>query len=88
MALRKIHNTYYVYFRDLDGKQKTRSLKTTDATLAADLHDKYMVQLQAKKGRAVIVRDFPELKPPPKRRVSSETGRIWRRSSATTALLP
>lgn len=65
MALRKIHNTYYVYFRDLDGKQKTRSLKTTDATLAADLHDKYMVQLQAKKGRAVIVRDFPELKPPP-----------------------
>ena len=65
MALRKIHNTYYVYFRDVDGSMKTRSLKTTDASLAADLHDKYMVQLQAKKGRSVIVRDFPELKPPP-----------------------
>ena len=65
MALRKIHNTYYVYYRDVDGKLKTRSLKTTDATLARRLHDDYILQLQAKKGRAVIMRDFPELKPPP-----------------------
>ena len=65
MALRKIHNTYYVYYRDVDGKLKTRSLKTTDATLARRLHDDYILQLQAKKGRAVIMRDFPELKQPP-----------------------
>lgn len=65
MALRKIHNTYYVYYRDVDGKLKTRSLKTTDATLARRLHDDYILQLQARKGRAVIMRDFPELKPPP-----------------------
>ena len=65
MALRKIHKTYYVYYRDVDGKLKTRSLKTTDATLARRLHDDYILQLQAKKGRAVIMRDFPELKPPP-----------------------
>ena len=65
MALRKIHNTYYVYYRDVDGKLKTRSLKTTDAKLAQRLHDDYILQLQAQKGRAVIMRDFPELKLPP-----------------------
>lgn len=65
MALRKIHNTYYVYFRDLDGRLKTRSLKTTDPDLAQAIHDDYMTQLQAKKARAVLIRDFPELAPPP-----------------------
>lgn len=60
MALRKIRNTYYVYFRDIDGKLKTRSLKTTDAGIAKNLHDIYMRQLQAKKGRLMILRDFPE----------------------------
>lgn len=64
MALRKIHNTFYVYFRDLDGRLKTRSLKTTDPALAQALHDDYMTQLQAKKARAVLIRDFPELAPP------------------------
>ena len=49
MALRKIHNTYYVYYRDVDGKLKTRSLKTTDAKLAQRLHDDYILQLQAQK---------------------------------------
>lgn len=65
MALRKINNTYYVYFRDLDGRLKTRSLKTTDPALARSLHDDYMTQLQAKKARAILIRDFPELAPPP-----------------------
>lgn len=65
MALRKIHNTFYVYFRDLDGRLKTRSLKTTDPALARSLHDDYMTQLQAKKARAILIRDFPELAPPP-----------------------
>ena len=65
MALRKIHKTFYVYFRDLDGKLKTRSLKTTDPDLAKSLHADYMLQLQARRGRAVILRDFPELAPPP-----------------------
>ena len=65
MALRKIHNTFYVYFRDLDGRLKTRSLKTTDPDLAKSLHSDYMLQLQARRGRAVILRDFPELAPPP-----------------------
>jgi hypothetical protein len=65
MALRKIRKTFYVYFRDLDGRLKTRSLKTTDPALARSLHDDYMTQLQAKKARAILIRDFPELAPPP-----------------------
>ncbi len=60
MALRKIHKTYYVYFRDIDGTIRTRSLKTTDKTLAENLHRKFMLQLQAKKGELVIMKNFPE----------------------------
>lgn len=60
MALRKIHNTYFVYFRDLDGKLKTRSLKTTDKNLAELYHRKYMRELQSKKASQVLFRDFPE----------------------------
>lgn len=65
MALRKIGNRYYVYFRDIDGKIKTRSLKTTILEVAKKNHRTYMRQLQAKKGRAVIARDFPMYSPPP-----------------------
>ena len=60
MALRKIHNTYYVYFKDIDGTQRTRSLKTTDKATAEKLHQKFMVTLQAKKGELAIMRTFPE----------------------------
>lgn len=60
MALRKIHNTYYVYFKDIDGTQRTRSLKTTDKATAEKLHRKFMVALQAKKGDLVIMKNFPE----------------------------
>lgn len=60
MALRKIHNVYYVYFRDVDGRLKTRSLKTADPVFAKAAHDDYMKQLQAKKTRSVLARDFPD----------------------------
>lgn len=60
MALRKIHKTYYVYFKDIDGTQRTRSLKTTDRATAEVLHKKFMLTLQAKKGELVIMRHFPE----------------------------
>lgn len=60
MALRKIHNTYYAYFKDIDGTQRTRSLKTTDRATAEVLHKKFMLTLQAKKGELVIMRHFPE----------------------------
>ena len=60
MALRKIYNTYYVYFKDIDGTQRTRSLKTTDKATAEKLHQKFMVTLQAKKGELAIMRTFPE----------------------------
>ncbi len=61
MALRKIKNTWYVYFRDLDGKIKTRSLKVHTEEKARELHDGYMEQLRALKGKAVLLRDFPEI---------------------------
>lgn len=61
MALRKLGQTWYVYFRDLDGKIKTRSLKVRDEAMAKALHDSYMEQIRAKKGRAVLIRDFPEV---------------------------
>ena len=60
MALRKIHNTYYVYFRDIDGTQRTRSLKTTDKEAAEKLHRKFMIALQSKKGELSIMQHFPE----------------------------
>ena len=60
MALRKIHRTYYVYFRDLDGTQRTRSLKTTNKTLAEQLHRTFMLELEAKKGELMIMENFPE----------------------------
>ena len=60
MALRKIHKTYYAYFKDIDGTQRTRSLKTTDRATAEMLHKKFMLTLQAKKGELVIMRHFPE----------------------------
>lgn len=60
MALRKIHNTYYVYFKDIDGTQRTRSLKTTDKEAAEKLHRKFMIALQSKKGELAIMQHFPE----------------------------
>lgn len=63
MALRKIRSRYYVYFRDEDGRLRTRSLRTSDPDLARTLHADYMRSLQNRKARAVLLRDFPELTP-------------------------
>ena len=60
MALRKFYNTWYVYFKDVDGTQRTRSLKTTDRATAEALHRKFMLMLQAKKGELALMRCFPE----------------------------
>ena len=62
MALRKIKNTFYVYYRDLDGKHKTRSLKTSDPVQAEKMERQYMALLQNRKSAAVLFRDFPEMK--------------------------
>lgn len=63
MALRKIKNVYYVYFRDMDGKLKTRSLKVRDPQKAKNLHDIYMGKLRYRKGLNVVSRDFPDMMP-------------------------
>ncbi|MBQ9088626.1 MAG: hypothetical protein IJY46_07590 [Lentisphaeria bacterium] len=60
MALRRIYKTYYVYFRDIDGTQRTRSLKTHDRTTAERLHRQFMSLLEAKKGELMIMNNFPE----------------------------
>lgn len=60
MALRKIRNVWYVYFRDLDGTLRTRSLKTTDKETAEVLHRRFMREMQAFKGELAIMRHFPE----------------------------
>lgn len=60
MALRKIHNTYYVYFKDIDGTQRTRSLHVTDRDAAEILHKRFMSMLRAKRGEVMIMQNFPE----------------------------
>ena len=83
MALRKIKNTYYVYYRDLDGKHKTRSLKTSDPIQAEKMERQYMALLQNRKSAAVLFRDFPEMKqafPAPeaenRKKVNPDNGRL------------
>ena len=71
MALRKIHNRYYVYFRDLDGTIRTRSLKVSDKAMAEKLHRQFMLKLQAKKGSLVVMRNFPEDFTPEQRNIKS-----------------
>lgn len=63
MGLREIGGNWYVYFRDVDGKLKTRSLKTKDRKTAIRLERDYMDQVRARKGAAVLLRDFPEFFP-------------------------
>ena len=60
MALRRIYKTYYVYFRDIDGTQRTRSLKTHDKATAERLHRQFMSLLEAQKGELMIMNNFPE----------------------------
>lgn len=63
MALRKIGLTWYVYFRDLDGRIKTRSLKVHDEEAAKGLHESFMELLRAKKARLMLLREFPDAAP-------------------------
>ena len=65
MALRKIHNVWYMYFRDENGRQRTLSLHVHDRDTAVSLERRYMEQLRAKKALQRIIRDFPEYTPPP-----------------------
>lgn len=60
MALRKIGKTWFIYFRDVDGKLKTRSLKTHDYVQAKMMERDYMNSLRTKRSMAVMARDFPE----------------------------
>ena len=63
MALRCIKGCYYAYFRDVDGRLKTRTLKTKDPVDAIRLHEEYMEFVLKRKQTHVIVKDFPEFFP-------------------------
>ena len=63
MALRCIKGCYYAYFRDVDGRLKTRTLKTKDPVDAIRLHEEYMSFVLKRKQTHVIVKDFPEFFP-------------------------
>ena len=64
MALRKIHDTWYMYYRD-DGRIVTKSLKVHDKNQAVILEKRFMDQLRARRAMQMIIREFPEFKPPP-----------------------
>lgn len=49
MALRKIKNRYYIYYRDQDGKLRTLSLGTSDPAKAQIEHDRMMAIVQSAK---------------------------------------
>lgn len=60
MALLKKANTYYAYFRDLDGRQVKRSLHTGDRAVA-EMREKAMkAEIQEVKFRAAIQRMRPD----------------------------
>lgn len=57
MALRKIRNTWYVYFRDGE-TIRTKSLRVHTRTEAERLHDLYMEALRVKRAETVLRREF------------------------------
>ena len=57
--LRKYGKKWYIMFRGLDGKLKTRSLKTEDKEEAAKRHADYMRNLRSARSAQVLARDFP-----------------------------
>lgn len=57
--LRKYGKKWYIMFRGLDGKLKTRSLKTEDKEEAAKRHADYMKNLRSARSAQVLARDFP-----------------------------
>ena len=58
MALRKIKNTYYVYFRDDRGRVTTRSLHVRDVAEARVLERRFMTMLRARKAMTMLRREF------------------------------
>lgn len=63
MALRKIKNVWYVYYRE-DGKIKTHSLKVHEKDRAIPLEKRWMEQVRARRAMQSMMREFPEYKPP------------------------
>lgn len=93
MALRRIRSTWYVYFRDERGRLTTRSLHVHDADTARRLERRFMEQLRARKARAMIAREFPELAPAalppvpePPRRGGLRISDLFERAAARRAL--
>lgn len=64
MAIRKIKNRYYIYYRDQDGKLRTLSLGTSDPVKAQAEHDRLWALIQsAKVAHRVVARHamiFPD----------------------------
>lgn len=64
MALRKLKNRFYIYYRDQDGKHRTLSLGTSDPVKAQAEHDRLWALIQsAKVAQRVIARHamiFPD----------------------------
>ena len=52
-----------MYFRDMDGRQVCRSLKTHEKATALELHAQYMSRMRAAKGARVLARDFAQMMP-------------------------
>ena len=57
MALRKIRQTWYVYFRE-GGTIRTKSLRVHTRTEAERLHDLYMEALRVKRAETALRREF------------------------------
>ncbi|MBQ7694014.1 MAG: site-specific integrase [Clostridia bacterium] len=57
MALRKIRQTWYVYYRD-GGTIRTKSLRVHTRTEAERLHDLYMEALRVKRAETALRREF------------------------------
>lgn len=60
MAILKKANTYYAYFRDLDGRQVKRSLHTGDRDIAIVREKQLKAAIQEVKFRATVDRFYPE----------------------------
>lgn len=56
MALRKLKNRYYIYYRDQDGKHRTMSLGTSDPERAKAEHDKLFAMIQSAKTASRLIK--------------------------------
>ena len=72
MALVRKGRMWYVYFRDLDGRLTSQSLRVTDREDAERLHTLFMRELRARRGAAALFRRFPDLSPKPETEPSAD----------------